>query len=65
MALLMDRVLKKEYLYGNIPSRTTHFTPYTDVSIHDPELDQALIKLQKYGIMKGHKNKFYPHKHLK
>jgi hypothetical protein len=65
MALLIDRVLIKEHLYATLPIKQPVFTPYSDVDNDDPELDQSLQRLQKYGIMKGHAGKFYPHQQLK
>jgi len=65
MALLIDRILVSYDLYDGLPIITPNYTAYSDVSINDPELHAALTRLQKYGIMKGHAQKFYPFNALK
>jgi hypothetical protein len=52
MALLIDRILSKLNLYDQLTVLQPVYTPYTDIDLHDPELDVALQRLQRYGIMK-------------
>ena len=65
MALLIDRILQKYDYYDQLPIRIPTYTDYVDTNIDDPELPETLKRLQKYGIMKGHANHFYPLAELK
>lgn len=65
MALMIHRICKKYNLYQALPIQNPVYTPYTDVQINDPELDEALKALQKYAIMKWANDKFFPTQPLK
>lgn len=64
-ALIVDRVLRLYSLYDWLEVMTPTYTPYTDNTLWDRELDEALVRLQKYGIMKWNSTSFEPTKNLK
>ena len=66
MALVVDRLANKHGLYSKLPIVNHEYLPYSDEpEIIDPELPEALKRLQKYSIMRGHNGDFFPHNNLK
>lgn len=63
-ALMIDRTMRLYSMYDGLPVVIQHYTGYNDNDLWDAELDEALVRLQKYGIMKGHSGNFYPKKQL-
>jgi len=63
-ALMIDRTLRLYSMYDNRPVVSSDFSPYSDNTLWDSELDEALERLQKYWIMKWHWGNFYPLKQL-
>lgn len=61
MALLLHRMLKKLKQYAKLSKLTTTSPTYSDVIWGEPELDEALVRLRQYGLMKWYPNgKFWP-----
>jgi len=61
----MNRLSEKYKLYSQLPIINHQFTAYLDTEHIDDELPQALINLQKYGIMVGYQSNFNAKKDLK
>ena len=61
IALLLHRMLKKLNQYAKLTKVTTTSPTYSDVVWGEPELDEALLWLWQYGLMKWYPNgKFWP-----
>jgi hypothetical protein len=61
MALILHRMLKKRNHYKKLTKVTTTTPTYTDVSWWDHELNEALLWLWQYGLMKWYPNEtFWP-----
>lgn len=65
MALIMHRMLKKHNRYQKLQKQTTTKPAYTDVTLWQAELDEALLWLRQYGIMKWSNGMFEPSAELK
>jgi hypothetical protein len=63
-ALIIDRVLRLYSIYNWLEIKFPVYIPYIDNTLWDTELDQALIRLQKYGVMKWDWTSFEPTKEL-
>lgn len=64
-ALIIDRALRLYSLYDWREIITPEYVPYSDNTLWDTELDEALVRLQKYWIMKWSGTKFEPTRDLK
>lgn len=64
-ALIIDRALSLYSIYDGREVFAPTYNPYSDTTLWDDELDTTLIRLQKYGIMKGSNTSFEPTKDLK
>lgn len=61
MALMLHRMLKKMNWYTKLTKVTTTTPQYSDLSRWEPEVDEALLRLWQYGLMKWYANgKFWP-----
>lgn len=53
-------------LYSRMPIYAHTFTAYSDgPEKMDPDMEETLQNLQKYGIMVGYEGQFFPKRHLK
>lgn len=65
IALILHRILKKTKQYAKLTKVTTTTPGYSDVVRGEPELDEALLWLWQYGLMKWYPNgKFWPFEQL-
>ncbi len=64
-ALVVHRLAKKYGLFRQLPVIHHNYVPYVDVEYADPELQEALEDLKRYGIMEWHQNQFFPDEYLK
>lgn len=63
---MVDRLANKYSLYSRLPIVSHEYLSYSDEPEGiDPELPEALKRLQKHGIMRGHQGRFYPQNNLK
>jgi len=64
-AVFFYKLAKRKDLFRRLPIVNHDFVSYVDMQNLDEEMLLILKDLQKYGILVGFQNKFFPHENLK
>ena len=64
-AVFFHALIKRKDMFRRLPIVKHTFVPYVDMQNLDEDLFVILRDLQKYGILVGFQNKFFPHENLK